>query len=268
MIRWVDVRSLCSSAAGWTASVAAVVTVTLGLIVVLAAAPTGGGFGPPGANAQPSAGTFTPEQSAGTDRTEVNGVTNGTCDVPGTADMPIDGYNAVVLGPGAFGPNPDAGIPDGLAIVSTDDVGLSTTEPIRFRFRASFRDLAEELNAPLLPGDYVVTFRCVNQFYGTVYQSFTATFTFTGGPPATAFKVTNPAPSDPPLVTSPSSTGVAESAPAPGSPSPDASVDPAASSSGSGEQNVVLVGLVVVIVLVLAGAVAYRSWRRRSPERS
>lgn len=165
------------------------------------------------ANAQPPVGAWTPSPSTGSDTTPISGVTNGTCDVPGTAEQPVDGYNAVVLGPGGFGPLPDA--PDGVNIVSTSDINFSTTDPISFVHRTNFQNLADELGTQLLPGDYVVTFRCVNQFEGTVFQTFKATFTFTGGPPATEYTVTDPVAGSPtPVPVTPTPTPVA------GSPTP------------------------------------------------
>ncbi len=126
-------------------------------------------------------------ETAGTDATIIHGVTSGPCDAPGRPSQPVDGYNVVVSGPGAFTPDPAHGRPEGQIATQTTEVGLSTTAPIPFTFRAGFGGLAQELGAPLPPGTYTVTFRCVNQFDGIVFQRFSTTLTFTGGPPATDY---------------------------------------------------------------------------------
>ncbi len=154
------------------------------------------------ANAQtPPVGTWTPDQLTGSDLAAIKGTTNGTCDVPGTAEAPADGYNGTLIGPGPFGRNLEAGRPEGPTIVSTTDVGFSTTDPLQFVFRTNFRNLAQELGTLLLPGDYVVTIRCVNQFDLVVYQRFEATLTFAetdpNNPGADTYTVTNPAPGTP-----------------------------------------------------------------------
>ncbi|MGH3755583.1 MAG: hypothetical protein ACRDRP_23385 [Pseudonocardiaceae bacterium] len=236
-------------------------SLALGLGVALAAVPTGSPFGPPQANAKPPPGTWTPSPSAGSDVSVIKGVTNGTCDVPGTPEAPVDGFNAVLTGPGAFAPNLGTGRPDGPVIVSTSDMGFSTTNPIPFTFRTHFRNLAQELGTPLLPGDYVVTFRCVNQFDGVVYQTFSATIRFTGGPPATAYVVTNPPPT-----TSPPSPG--------SSPSPTPTTGVASSGGtatggtgtgfGSGGALVTTIAIAGLAVSALGAALWLAARRRRA----
>jgi hypothetical protein len=157
------------------------------------------------ANAAVPSGTFTVTPSTGSDATPVEGLTNGKCDAPGNPpDDAVDGFNAVVTGPGAFAADPAHGKPDGTIVVGTSNIGFSTTAPIHFILRASFHDLAQELGTTLQAGDYVITLRCINQFNGTVYQTFSQTLTFTGGPPATAYTVTNAQPVSPSPGMSPS----------------------------------------------------------------
>ena len=149
------------------------------------------------AHAATPSGTFTPIDSStsqpvvtGKDVTSLQGLTAGPCG-HGTAAEPVDGFNAVVTGPGVFAPNPGAGRADGLVVVTTSDIGLSFTDPIKFTFRDTFANFAQELGGPIVAGDYVVTFRCVNQFDAVVFETYTATLHFSS---ATAFTVTNPVP--------------------------------------------------------------------------
>ncbi len=176
------------------------------------------------ANAQTTAGTFTPSDAAtgqvlgtGTNFTSINGVTNGTCDVPGTAAAPVDGFNVVLTGPGVFAPAPPSR-PDGLIVVQTDNLGFSTTDPIRFSLRGSFQDFSLELGGPIVPGDYILTFRCVNQFDGIIYQTFSSTLNFTS---PTSFTVTNPPLATPTPTPSPTPVPTASPTPVPtASPTP------------------------------------------------
>lgn len=172
-------RILKLVATGTATLVAGTGALPLGLVVALTTAPTGSPFGPPEVNVQPPSGTFAPDPPTGSDVTIVNGVTNGTCDVPGTEAVPVDGYNTVVTRHGAFAPNTGSGRPDGLAVAATTYVGFSTTDPLPFVLRGNFRDFARDLGTTLIPSDYVVPFRRVNQFDGVVYQIFSATLTVT-----------------------------------------------------------------------------------------
>lgn len=202
--------------------------------------------------AEPATGTLTLDEPTGTDTTLVHGVTDGSCHpaAPLQPDSPLDGFNAVVTGPGPFAADPAHGYIDGHAIVSTTGDGFSTTDPIRFTFRLSFGDLAEELHTALLPGEYVVTLRCVNQLSDVVYQKFAATFTFSGGSPVTIYRVTSPMAGKPPV------SVVA---------TPTASDAPPASAGGRPSGGVpVVVGVGVgALVLAAAGGVAYGARRRK-----
>ena len=151
-----------------------------GLAIASPAVPAQAAEPPPG-------GTIAITEASGTDSTILHGVTGGPCDAPGRPGQPVDGYNVVVSGPGGFTPDPSHGRPEGQIVTQTTDAGLSTTAPIPFTFRAGFRDVADELGAPLSPGTYTVTFRCVNQLDGVIYQRYSTTLTFTGGPPATDY---------------------------------------------------------------------------------
>jgi hypothetical protein len=148
---------------------------------------------PQAASAQPAPpATWSVGEPTGTDRTVIHGITDAPCTVPGRAGQAVDGFNVVVAGPGGFAPDAAHGRPEGDIVVQTTDTGFSTTAPIPFTFRVSFRDLADELGTLLVPGDYVATVRCVNQFDGVIYQRFSQTFQFSGDPGAMTYRVVSP----------------------------------------------------------------------------
>jgi hypothetical protein len=185
------------------------------------------------AHAATPSGTFTPIDSStslpvtnGKDVTSLQGLTAGPCG-RGTTAQPVDGFNAVVAGPGVFAPNAAAGRADGLVVVSTDLIGLSFTDPIKFTFRGTFKDFAQELGGSIVPGDYVITFRCVNQFDGVAFETYTATLKFTS---ATDFVVTNPVPPTPTPSTSPTPSPSATPTPSV-TPTPTTSATPTPSTS-------------------------------------
>jgi len=148
---------------------------------------------PQSATAQPAPpATWSVGEPTGTDRTVIHGITDAPCTVPGRAGQPVDGFNVVVAGPGGFAPDAAHGRPEGDIVVQTTDTGFSTTAPIPFAFRVSFHELADELGAPLIAGDYVATLRCINQFDGVVYQRFTQTFRFSGDAGSMTYRVVSP----------------------------------------------------------------------------
>ncbi|MDQ2790132.1 MAG: hypothetical protein M3Y73_10590 [Actinomycetota bacterium] len=190
------------------------------------------------ANADVPSGTFTPSPSSGSNISVVTGTTNGTCDAPSPdpTNDPVDGYNAVIVGP-TFPKKPPAE-PDGHQIVATSNVGFTTTDPITVTFRKNFRDLATEEGTPLMPGDYVVTIRCVDQFNGTIFQTFSATFhmtSSTGGNVADQYTVTGQPPGSPSASPSPSASASPSASPTstPTTTSDNATSTPETSASGA-----------------------------------
>ena len=164
------------------------------------------------AKAQTTSGTLTISDKSdgtvlgtGSDVTVINVTTSSGCTEPGTVAAPADGYNVVVTGPGVFAPAPPAR-PDGLIVVQTGDLGFSTTDAITYNLRSNFRDLAAELGGTVVPGDYVLTFRCVNQFDGIVYQTFSATLTFSSPTSFTVKGGTAATPTPTPAATTTSTT--------------------------------------------------------------
>ncbi|MGH3933282.1 MAG: Ig-like domain repeat protein [Pseudonocardiaceae bacterium] len=121
-------------------------------------------------------GTLTLTPSVGADTTAPSARTSAGC----SADS--DGYNAVVTGPGAFA--------SGFFIIGTTSANFSTSGPIDSAFGLNMRDAASQLGTTIVPGEYVVTFNCVDSFLGDVKGTFVGSMYFTS---PTRYQTTDPA---------------------------------------------------------------------------
>jgi len=119
--------------------------------------------------------TLTP--SVGADTTAPSIRTSAGCSAPNT-----DGYNVLVTGPGAFAA--------GFFIVGTTSANFSTSAPIDSAFGLNMRDAASQLGTTIVPGEYVVTFNCVDTFLGDVNGTFVGSMYFTS---PTRYQTTDPA---------------------------------------------------------------------------
>ncbi|MGQ0777173.1 MAG: Ig-like domain repeat protein [Pseudonocardiales bacterium] len=92
-----------------------------------------------------------------------------------------DGYNVIVTGPGAFA--------EGFPVVATTSQGFSTTGPIDTGFNINMRDAATLLSTTIVPGEYPVTFNCINVSTFEVTGTFVGRMFFTS---PTSYQTTDP----------------------------------------------------------------------------
>ena len=143
----------------------------------------------------PSGGIYF-DPTSGIQATVVGGTTAGPCDVGASNALQV-----YVTGPGPFAPDPNLR-PYGVALQGATPIGFSKTGPNTFLSRLPFIDLARELGLSAVPvGDYVVDFRCVDEWYLDVYQTYTGTITFTTPTTFTAPGAPMPTPAPTPVPT-------------------------------------------------------------------
>ncbi|MGQ0777176.1 MAG: hypothetical protein ACT4NY_22635 [Pseudonocardiales bacterium] len=82
-----------------------------------------------------------------------------------------NGYNVIVTGPGGFA--------EGFPVVATTSLGFSATEPIDTGFNINMRDAATLLSTTIEPGEYPVTFNCIDVNTFDVKGTFVGRMFFT-----------------------------------------------------------------------------------------
>ncbi len=145
--------------------------------IALAAA-LGGAFGTVSASAAPAPGTLGTAVVSVANGLDVNAplyTTSAGC--PDTADA----YNMFINGPGAW-----AG---GFIGTTTTDVNLSHTSGFPVQQGLSFKDIAQDNQTVVTPGEYDITINCVDSFSLVVQGTFTTAVYFTD---ATHFTSTDP----------------------------------------------------------------------------